>query len=80
MHVSQNVKVFLKIVVFCYKHTVFESVLVYKQKQMFYKMVVLKKLKNSQESTCCGVSFSIKLQSSGLQIYWKKDSGTVVFL
>ena len=44
MHVSQNIKVFLKIVVFCYEHTVFASVLVYKQKQMFYKMVVLKKI------------------------------------
>ena len=26
MHVSQNIQVFLKIVVFCYEHTVFASV------------------------------------------------------
>ena len=35
---------------------------------------------NSQENTCTRVSFSIKLQSSGLQFYWKRDPGTGVFL
>ena len=46
----------------------------------FTKWLFWKKLQNSQESTCSGVSSSIKLQSSGLQIYWKRDSGTVGFL
>ena len=32
---------------------------------------------NSQENTCARVSFLIKLQ---LQLYWKRDSGTGVFL
>ena len=35
---------------------------------------------NSQENTCARVSFLIKLQISGLQLYWKKDSGTGGFL
>ena len=34
---------------------------------------------NSQESTCTRVSFFIKLQTSGLQLYLKRDSGTGVF-
>ena len=33
-----------------------------------------------QENTCARVSFSIKLQSSGLPLYQKRDSGTGVFL
>ena len=35
---------------------------------------------NSQENTCARVSFLIKLQALGLQIYLKRDSGTGVFL
>ena len=40
----------------------------------------LKKFRNSQENTCAGVSFLIKLQTSGLQLYQKRDSNTGVFL
>ena len=35
---------------------------------------------NSQENTCAGASFLIKLQAIGLQLYWKRYSGTGVFL
>ena len=41
---------------------------------------VLKNFPNSQENTCARVSFLTKLQSSGLQPYLKRDSGTGVFL
>ena len=34
----------------------------------------------SQENTCVRASFLIKLQTSGLQLYSKTDSGTGVFL
>ena len=34
---------------------------------------------NSQENTCSSVSFLIKLRAWGLQLYWKRDSGTGVF-
>ena len=44
------------------------------------KNVVLKFLQNSQENTCVGVSFLIKLQALGLQLYLKRDSGVGVFL
>ena len=37
-------------------------------------------LQNSQENTCARVSFLIKLETSGLQLYWKRDSGTGIFL
>ena len=40
----------------------------------------LKISQNSQEKIYAGVSFSINLQGSGLQLYWKRDSGTGVFL
>ena len=42
--------------------------------------VFLKTSQNSQESTCFGVSFLIKIQAGGLQLYWKIDSNTGVFL
>ena len=35
---------------------------------------------HSQENTCARVSFLIKLQAWGLQLYQKRDSGTGVFL
>ena len=44
------------------------------------KKLFLEISQNSQESTCARVSFSIKLQVSRLQLYLKRDSGTVVFL
>ena len=34
---------------------------------------------NSQENPCARVSFLIKLQASGLQLYYKRDSGTGIF-
>ena len=44
------------------------------------KKVFLKISRNSQESTGARVSFLIKLQTSGLQLYLKRDSGIGVFL
>ena len=35
---------------------------------------------NSQENTCVGVSFSIKLQVLDLQIHWKRDTSTQMSL
>ena len=40
------------------------------------KKVFLKISQNSQESTCTRVSFLIKLQARGLQLYLERDSGT----
>ena len=40
--------------------------------KVFYKKVFLELLKNSQENTCARVSFLIKLQVPGLQLYQKK--------
>ena len=34
---------------------------------------------NWQENTCAWVSFLVKVQARGLQIYYKRDSGTGVF-
>ena len=45
----------------------------------FLKKVFLKILEKSQENTCVGVSFFIKLQAWGHQLYCKRDSETVVF-
>ena len=42
------------------------------------KKVLLKVLKNSQQNTCARVSFLIKLQALGLQLYLKRDPGTGV--
>ena len=44
------------------------------------KNVFLEILQNSPEYACARVSFLIKLQAWGLQFYWKRDSGTGVFL
>ena len=38
---------------------------------VLYKKVFLKITQNSQENTCVWVSFLIKLQASGLQLYLK---------
>ena len=43
------------------------------------KKMFLELLQNSQENTCARVSFLIKLQTSGLQLCLKRDSGTSVF-
>ena len=44
------------------------------------KKMFLKTSQNSQENTFVGVSFSIKLQSSDLNLYWKRDSTQVFSL
>ena len=44
------------------------------------KKVFLKISQISQENSCARVHFLIKLQARGLQCYWKRDSGTSVFL
>ena len=44
------------------------------------KQVFLKISQNSLENTCARVSFLIRFQASGLQLYLKRDSGTGVFL
>ena len=44
------------------------------------KKVVLGVSQNSQENTFTRVSFLIKLQVSGLELYLIRDSGTGVFL
>ena len=46
---------------------------------VLWKKMFLEILQNSQKSTCAGVSFLIKF-TWGLQLYWKRDSGTGVFL
>ena len=45
---------------------------------MFYKKSVLI-YQNSLENTCARVSFSIKLQDRGLQLYWKETLAKVFF-
>ena len=42
--------------------------------KVFYEKLFLNILQNSQESTCVGVCFLIKLQASGMQLYWKTGS------
>ena len=44
------------------------------------KKMFLEISQNSQENICARVSFVINLQASGLQLYYKRDSGTDVFL
>ena len=44
------------------------------------KKVFLEISQNSQGSTCARVSFLIKLQASGVQLYLKRHSGTGVLL
>ena len=44
------------------------------------KTVLLEILQNSQENTCVRVSFFNKVASVSLQFYWKRGSGTIVFL
>ena len=46
----------------------------------FVKRCSLEISQHSQENTCTRVSFLIKLQPSALQLYFKRDSGTGVFL
>ena len=44
------------------------------------KIVLLKISQNSQKNTCARISFLIRLQTLGLQLYLKRDSATGVFL
>ena len=53
---------------------------VLKEFQMFRSSHRGCSIKNSQGGTCVGVSFLIKLQASGLQLYSETDSDTGVFL
>ena len=53
---------------------------VLKEFQMFRSSHRGCSIKNSQGGTCVGVSFLIKLQASGLQLYAERDSDTGVFL
>ena len=50
--------------------------------EVLFKKVLLEISQNPRENTCARVSFLIKLQTSGLQLYLKRDSnpGTSVFL
>ena len=45
-----------------------------------WKKEFLEISQNSQENVCVPASFLIKLLASGLQLYWKRDSGTDIFL
>ena len=45
-----------------------------------WKKELLEISQNSQESVCVPVSFLIKFLASGLQLYWKRDSDTGIFL
>ena len=45
-----------------------------------WKKEFLEISQNSQEKVCVPSSFLIKLLASGLQLYWKRDSGTDIFL
>ena len=45
---------------------------------LFSRKGVFRNLENSQENTCARASFSINVQALGLQLYWKRDSGTGV--
>ena len=62
------------------KHTKWYKMSEAPARGVLWKKVFLKLSKNSQENTCARVSFLIKLQASGLRLYWKRDSGTGVFL
>ena len=49
-------------------------------KVLHKKKMFLKLLQNSQENTCCGVSFFIKLQARDPKLYQKRNSNAVVLL
>ena len=61
-------------------HTKKEKKISSSQRRCSVKKVFLKISQNSKENTCARVSFLLKLQTSGLQIYQRRDSGTAVFL
>ena len=49
--------------------------------ELFYKIVVLENLaKFTGKQPFWGLFFLIKLEASGLQLYWKRGSDTGVFL
>ena len=45
-----------------------------------WKKELLEISQNSQENVCVPVSFLKKFLASGLQLYWKRDSGTGIFM
>ena len=57
-----------------------EPVITRKSLNVFCKKVFLEISQNSQENTCVRVSFLIKLQAQGQQLYQKRDPGTGVSL
>ena len=48
--------------------------------ELFSKKVFLRILQNWQEKTCVVVSFLKKLHALNVQVYWKGDSGTDLFV
>ena len=50
------------------------------QQRCSVRIGVLRNFTNSEENTFARVSFLIKLQASGPQLYSKRNSGTDVFL
>ena len=48
--------------------------------RMCFTKTFTKFSQNSQENTFAGVSFWIELQASSMQLYYKIDSGTGIFL
>ena len=57
-----------------------EPVITRKSLNVFCKKVFLEISQNSRENTCVRVSFLIKLQAQGQQLYQKRDPGTGVSL
>ena len=57
-----------------------EPGIIRKSLKVFCKKVFLEISQNSQENTCVRVSFLIKLQAQGQQLYQKRDPGTGVSL
>ena len=49
-------------------------------REVFFHKVFLKIWQNLQESTFVGVSFLIKLQASGLKLYWKRETGVLLWI
>ena len=80
-HLSYYIEIILFLVQFINFYTYFGGVRYHRssRQEVFYKKGVLTdfaKLHNTSAS----VSFLIKLQTSRLQLYWERDSGTGVFL
>ena len=64
----------------CWTHVMNMSTYRSSNPEVLCKKAVLEVSQNSQKNKCARVSFLIKLQARGLQLYLKRDSGTGVFL